>query len=147
MTAETLPAINATLNAISTVLLLTGLVLVKRKKYRFHATAMLSAVATSTAFLICYLIHKAMFGERSIGLRPGLGKNLYLFGILLPHVLLAVGMLPLIGLTLWRAYQRDWLKHRRIAPLTLLIWLYVSVTGVLIYFLLYHFFPVPSAGT
>lgn len=142
MTSETLPLINATLNSVSTLLLCTGWVFARQRKFAAHASIMLSAFVTSTAFLVCYLIHKVMFGERSIGLPSGIGKTMYLFGLLLPHVLLAIVMLPMILTTLWRAYRRDWMRHRKIAVPTFWIWLYVSVTGVVIYILLYHVFPI-----
>ena len=103
---------------------------------------MITALVTSTAFLTCYVIHKATYGERKIGLDPGFIKYFYYFVILLPHVVLAIVMLPMIGTTVYRAYRRDWVRHRRIARPTFFVWLYVSVTGVIIYFLLYHVFPV-----
>lgn len=139
--AEDLPAINATLNGISTILLITGYVFVRRKQYRAHATLMISAFAVSTLFLIGYLAHKYISGDKSSGLESGALKYFYLLVILAPHVILSMVMVPMILLTLLRAYQRRWDAHRRIAKPTFWIWLYVSITGVVIYWMLYHLFP------
>jgi uncharacterized membrane protein YozB (DUF420 family) len=137
MTAETLPAINATLNGLSTILLITGFVLISYDKWRAHGYVMLAAVVSSALFLVGYLAHKAMYPNFSIVDRfPNLSvswRYAYWFVILIPHLILAVAMLPFIGLGLWHAYKRIW------------IWLYVSVTGVLIYWLLYHLFPALNA--
>lgn len=143
MTIHNLPHLNATLNATSTALLLAGFVCIKTARIRAHATLMISAAVTSAAFLVCYLIYHHYAGEVSTTLMTWLPRWLrYLYlVILIPHLLLAIGMLPMIALTFWRAYHRDWPRHRRIAPPTFFIWLYVSATGVLIYWMLYHLFP------
>ena len=144
MTPETLPAINATLNAASTVLLLTGYTLIRRDRgrlYQAHAWVMGSAFLTSTVFLVCYLVHHALYPTRSSGLEPGPLKTFYLFVILLPHTLLAAVMVPMILGVFYFAWKRRWDAHRRLAKPTFWIWLYVSVTGVLIYWMLYHLFP------
>ncbi len=141
MTAETLPAVNAVLNATATVLLMVGYVLIRGGRWRAHAVTMIAAVIVSAAFLAGYLWHKSMFPPRSIGLPHGTLRSLYLWALLLPHTVLAMAMLPMIGLTLWNAARRRWTWHRRIARPTLWIWLYVSITGVMIYVLLYHWFP------
>ena len=136
------PAINATLNGASTVLLMVGYLLIKMRKVRPHAYFMLAACATSAAFLTCYLIYHAVAGEKSSGLPAGTLRSIYLYVLLFPHLVLAVVMVPMIIVTLLRAYQRKWAKHRRIAGPTFWIWLYVSVTGVIIYWMLYHLFPL-----
>jgi uncharacterized membrane protein YozB (DUF420 family) len=140
VTAESLPALNAALNATSTLLLITGYIAVKRRHYRFHGWTMALAFAVSTLFLIGYLAHKAISGDRSSGLAPGPLRTFY-FAILIPHVILAIVMVPMIVTVLLRAYWLQWEKHRRLARLTFPIWLYVSVTGVVIYWMLYHLFP------
>ncbi|HEY1684849.1 MAG TPA: DUF420 domain-containing protein [Tepidisphaeraceae bacterium] len=141
MTATTLPVINATLNATACALLVIGYIFIRRKQYVAHAYMMSSAFVVSMAFLTCYLIHHAKYGERTIGLPHGLLRDFYLFIILLPHVLLAIIMVPMIFRTLFLAYRRNWLAHPRIARPTFWIWLYVSITGVVIYWMLYHLFP------
>jgi uncharacterized membrane protein YozB (DUF420 family) len=145
MTAETLPFINALLNGTATVLLVAGLILVRKGNWRAHGYVMAAALTVSAAFLACYLSHKAMFGDRAINRFypdiPQAWKYIYWFVILLPHLILAVGMLPFIGIGLWAAYRRQWERHRRINRTTIWVWLYVSVTGVIIYLLLYQYFP------
>ena len=134
---EALPAINATLNGTATALLLTAYVLVKRGKWRAHAYFMISALVVSTVFLVSYLTYHAVAGEKSTTLAAGVLRDIYLV-ILLPHILLSGVMLPMIAIVLWQAYKRRWDRHRRWARPTFWIWLYVSVTGVVIYFMLYH---------
>ncbi|HEY7088199.1 MAG TPA: DUF420 domain-containing protein [Tepidisphaeraceae bacterium] len=137
---ELFAAINATLNGTSAALMLTGYVLIRCRKIRAHASFMIAALCTSAVFLACYVYSKIAFGERSSGIQPGPLKTLYLV-LLASHVLLAIGMLPPIAVTVWRAYRRQWDRHRRIARPTFWIWLYVSVTGVIVYWMLYHLFP------
>ena len=137
------PHINAALNATSTVLLLVGYIQIRRQRWRAHATLMIAATITSAAFLACYLYYHYHAGEQStrqMTWLPHWLRMIYL-AILFPHLLLATAMLPIIALTLWRAAARRWDKHRRIARPTLIIWLYVSVSGVAIYWMLYHLFP------
>ena len=141
MTKEDFALVNASLNAVSAVLLVAGYIVVKRGNYRTHGWMMGSSLVVSTVFLGFYLTSKFLFGENStkhLGLHPL--RILYLV-ILVPHVLLAVGMLPPILMVVWRAYKRDWVRHRKLARPTFWIWLYVSVTGVVIYLMLYHLFP------
>ena len=149
MTAETLPAVNAFFNGLSTLLLVTGFILITYDKWRAHGIVMLGAVVSSSLFLVGYLVHKWYFPDIRLSTRfPNLSdawKYTYWFAILIPHLILAVAMLPFIGLGLWHAYQRNWVAHRRINRFTIWIWLYVSVTGVLIYWLLYHLFPTLNA--
>lgn len=142
---ESLPAINATFNGISFLLLCTGFVLIKQGKWRAHGMTMAAALVSSSLFLVGYLVHKVYYPDIRISTRfPNLGagwKYTYWFVILIPHLILAVVMLPFIAKGLWHAYRREWVKHRNTNRYTIWIWLYVSLTGVLIYYLLYHLFP------
>jgi uncharacterized membrane protein YozB (DUF420 family) len=143
LTIGDFPHLNAALNASSTVLLVIGFVLIKRGRYRSHAVLMILASLVSAAFLACYLIYHFQVGEvstKQMTWLPTWLRTVYLI-ILFPHLLLAMFMLPMIILTLYRAYRRQWERHRRIATPTFYIWLYVSVTGVVIYWMLYHLFP------
>jgi putative membrane protein len=147
MTFQQLPVINAVLNSISAVLLVSAIVLIKSGITRAHAAVIIAAVITSAAFLASYLTYHYHVGEKStkaMGLPIWL-RTIY-FAILFPHLILAIGMLPMILMTLWRAYTRQWEKHRKLAKPTFWIWLYVSVTGVVIYWMLYRLFPTMSAS-
>lgn len=145
MTAETLPKINAILNGISFMLLVSGYILIKQKKMRAHGIVMLTALATSSLFLIGYVTHKAMFGDRRLSEHfpnlPDGWKYFYYFVILIPHLILAIVMLPFIFRGVWFAYRRDWPRHRANNRFTIWVWMYVSVTGVIVYWLLYQYFP------
>ena len=148
MTIQQLPLLNAILNSTSAVLLVAAIMLIKAGRTRAHATAIIAAVVTSAAFLTFYLIYHYHVGEKSTaGLTyiPKWLRTIYL-AILFPHLILAMVMLPMIVVTLWRAYRRQWEKHRRLAKPTFYIWLYVSVTGVVIYWMLYHLFPTMAAA-
>ncbi len=143
MTYQSLPILNATLNAISTGLLIAAFIAIKKRRVRIHMVLMLAALVTSALFLTSYLIYHANVGEKSTAQMPGLPgwlRSVYLL-ILFPHILLAVVMVPMILMALWRAYRRQWTRHHRIATPTYWIWVYVSVTGVVIYWMLYHLFP------
>ena len=131
-----LPALNATLNAISTIFLVVGWTFIKRGDMRRHRACMLAAFATSALFLTSYLVYHA-----SVGSVPFQGKGTIrtvYFAILITHIVLAALILPLALLTLSRALSRRFDRHRQIARWTLPIWLYVSVTGVVIYLMLYR---------
>lgn len=129
-----LPAINASLNALTTVLLLVGYTLIRRKKQKLHMTVMLTSFATSSAFLISYVIyHWFKSGPK---LYTGEWKSFYL-SVLLSHILLAVIIIPLALITLYHGWNKKIKKHRYIARITLPLWLYVSITGVIIYSMLY----------
>jgi putative membrane protein len=136
-----LPAINASLNFISTIFIFSGWCFIRRGSWRSHIACMVTAVISSTLFLIGYLIYHARVGEHSTHFTaPGIIPYLY-FPMLISHILLAFITLPLVVLTLTPALHRRWDRHRRIARWTLPIWLYVSVTGVLVYFMVYKWFP------
>ena len=136
MTVHSLPAVNATLNAISTVLLVAGYAFVRSRNIGMHRRCMLAACVTSTLFLACYLTYHYQVGSVRFT-RQGFVRPLY-FTILITHVTLAALVLPLAIVTLSRALRERFARHRAIARWTLPIWLYVSVTGVLVYVLLYQ---------
>jgi putative membrane protein len=138
MTVQDLPTLNASLNTLASVLLLSGFIAIKKKKENLHKNLMLAAFIVSAAFLASYLFYHYHVPSKKF---PDLGwiKTLYLF-ILFPHILLAVVMVPMILKTFWHAYRDEREKHRRIARITFPIWMYVSVTGVLIYLMLYRWF-------
>jgi putative membrane protein len=136
VTVHDLPAVNATLNAISAVLLVTGYVLIRRRRITLHRRCMIAACVTSSLFLVCYVTYHAQVGSVRFT-RPGFVRPLY-YTILITHVTLAVLVLPLAIVTLSRGLKKRFDRHRAIARWTLPIWLYVSVTGVLVYVLLYQ---------
>ncbi len=142
MTISDLPATNAVFNSISTVFISLGWWFIRRGFWRQHIACMITALVSSALFLTGYLVYHAHVGEKSSGY-TGLIAWLY-FPMLISHVLLAFVTLPLVILTLIPVFRRRWDKHRRIARWTMPIWLYVSVTGVLVYFILYQWFPPPS---
>jgi uncharacterized membrane protein YozB (DUF420 family) len=138
------PAINATLNGASAILLLTGRRLIAQRKIQQHRAVMISAVITSSLFLACYLTYHALLQIYAHGAitrfqGTGLSRPIY-FSILLSHTILAVVTVPLVLITLNRGLHARFDKHRAIARWTFPIWLYVSVTGVVIYFMLYQWF-------
>lgn len=129
-----LPLVNATLNGITTILLIYGYLLIRKKKRQRHKNVMLSAFGTSGAFLVSYVIyHWFKAGPKQY---TGEFTEIYLF-ILLTHIVLAAIIIPLALITLYRGWTDNIGKHRKIAKITLPLWLYVSVTGVLIYWMLY----------
>jgi uncharacterized membrane protein YozB (DUF420 family) len=141
MNVNDLPAVNATLNSLSTLLILTGWVMIRTERKVAHAACMIGAILTSAAFLACYLVyHFLKAGHVTHFTYPGWPKALYFF-ILGTHTPLAIIALPLIILTVIPAIRRRFEAHKRMARWTLPVWLYVSVTGVLVYFMLYVWFP------
>ena len=136
MTVHDLPAVNATLNALSGLLLLVGYLLIRARRIEAHRRCMLAAFATSALFLACYLVYHYEVGSVPFT-RQGIVRPIY-FSILITHVILAAAVPPLALVTLSRGLQARYAKHRAIARWTLPIWLYVSVTGVLVYVLLYQ---------
>ncbi len=131
-----LPAINATLNATATALLSTGYILIRRHRIAAHRACMIAAFAASSLFLITYLIHHAQVG--SVPFHGAAWLRPVYFGLLVPHIVLAAFVVPLALTTIHRAWRGRFDRHRRMARVTLPIWLYVSVSGVLVYVLLYH---------
>jgi putative membrane protein len=136
LTVHDLPALNAALNAISGVLLVIGYFLIRARRIEQHRRFMLAAFVTSALFLLSYLTYHAQVGSVRFT-RQGWVRPLY-FSILITHVTLAAVVLPLAIVTLSRGLNARYLRHRAIARWTLPIWLYVSVTGVLVYVLLYQ---------
>ena len=136
MSVHDLPTVNAALNATAAVLLVWGYLLIRRKRVQMHRKVMLTAFATSSLFLICYIVYHAQVGSVRF---PGTGaiRTVYL-SILGTHTLLAATVPVLAVITLNRGLRGRFDKHRKIARWTLPIWLYVSVTGVVVYLMLYH---------
>jgi uncharacterized membrane protein YozB (DUF420 family) len=137
MDVHILPAVNATLNASAAVLLLTGYSLIRRKRIQAHKRVMLTAFGVSIAFLTCYLVYHFQVG--SVPYRKSGPLRTVYYSILITHTLLAVTVPVLAIITLRRALRGDFKRHRQIARWTFPIWLYVSVTGVIVYLMLYRF--------
>jgi uncharacterized membrane protein YozB (DUF420 family) len=138
MAISDLPLVNASLNATSAILLTGGYVLIRRGDIRRHKVAMISACVVSTFFLISYVIYHANAGSKPF---PGQGPiRLVYFTILITHVVLAATIVPLALVTLVRGLRARFDAHIRIARWTLPIWLYVSVTGVIVYLMLYRMY-------
>lgn len=132
----TLPAVNATLNGISAILLVVGWVLIRQRRIEQHRLCMLAAFAVSTLFLVSYLVYHAQVGSQPF---TGQGPiRVVYFTVLISHIILAAIILPLALLTLRRGLRRDDRRHRAVARWTLPVWLYVSVTGVVVYWMLYR---------
>ncbi len=139
MTIHDLPAVNASLNGLSTVFIVIGLVSIKRDNKQIHIAGMTLALISSTAFLAGYLTYHAYAGVTSFS-HYGWPRFVY-FAILIPHTILAMFTVPLVTITVIPALRARYDRHRRIAAWTWPIWLYVSVTGVLVYLMLYVWFP------
>jgi uncharacterized membrane protein YozB (DUF420 family) len=136
VTARDLPHLNAALNAATALLLLIGYVLIRRRRISAHRRVMLAALATSTAFLASYLAYHAQVGSvRFRGTGPI--RTVY-FAVLLSHTVLAAAIVPLVALTVAPALRARFDRHRRMARVTLPLWGYVSVTGVVVYWMLYR---------
>jgi len=139
MTLSDLPPLNAGLNSLSTVFLVLGFFFIRRKNIPAHRNCMIAAFCTSTLFLISYLVYHHYAGRTTFK-DPQWFRPIYLF-ILLTHTVLAMVIVPLVLVTLNRALKARYELHKKIARWTWPVWMYVSVTGVLIYFLLYQIFP------
>jgi uncharacterized membrane protein YozB (DUF420 family) len=138
MAISDLPALNATLNGIAGALLALGYYFIRRKRVAAHRACMLSAFAASTLFLVSYLIYHSQVGSRPF---PGHGGvRLLYFTILITHITLAAAIVPMALITLRRGLRLDVARHRRIARWTWPLWMYVSVTGVVIYVMLYRLY-------
>ena len=133
-----LPTIDAALNAASAMLLTLGYFFIRKKNILAHKVCMLSAFATSTLFLACYLTYHYFHGTTRFAGR-GVVRWFY-FSLLGSHTLLAAVIVPLVLVTLYRAWRERFDLHKRIARWTLPLWLYVSVTGVIVYWMLYHIY-------
>ena len=151
MSIQDLPLINACLNGLATVFLILGFVFIKQGKKIAHRNCMVSAFVTSAVFLTCYLIYHFNTEVVTRFVDPAWFRPIYLI-ILLTHVVLAIVILPLIFMTLSRALKARYELHKKIAKWTWPLWMYVSITGVVIYLLLYQIFPQqkgqkPPSGT
>jgi putative membrane protein len=145
MSIYNLPAVNATLNGLSAIFLTSGYVFIKRKNRNAHRNCMIAAFFTSAVFLACYLTYHGYLAwvlhrGPTRFVNPPQWRPIYL-AILLTHTVLAVVIVPLVFMTLNRARKQRFESHRKIARWTWPLWMYVSVTGVVIYFMLYRIFP------
>lgn len=136
-----LPTLNATLNATSATLLLLGYIFIRRRRITAHKACMVAALLVSTLFLTSYIYYHYYHGATPF---PGTGwvRTVY-FSILIPHTILAVVIVPLALTTVYRAWRGRFERHKRIARWTLPLWLFVCVTGVVVYWMLYHLYPAP----
>lgn len=136
MSVTDLPALNATLNATATVLLVTGYVFIRRGEWRKHRACMIAALVVSALFLTSYVVYHLQVGSVPFE-KTGWIRTVY-FAVLIPHVILAAAITPMVLLTASRGLSGRYDKHRVIARWTLPLWLYVSVTGVIVYWMLYQ---------
>lgn len=134
-----LPAINASLNATSAALLCVGYRCIRRGNKEAHRACMIGAFSVSTLFLVSYVIYHIYHGATEFAGR-GIARPIYFF-ILITHTVLATAVVPMVLMTMYRAARKQFDKHKRIARWTWPIWVYVSVTGVVVYWMLYHLFP------
>jgi putative membrane protein len=134
-----LPALNASLNAITAGLLFSGFIFIRNKRVAAHRACMLGAVFVSAIFLGCYLYYHFYHGVTRFT-TPGWPKMIY-FTILITHTILAITILPLIGVALYFAFRRRFDSHKRVTRWLWPMWMYVSITGVIVYFMLYRWFP------
>ncbi len=139
MSLSQLPALNAILNSASALMLILGYTFIRRRKILAHRVCMLGAVLTSALFLISYLTYH-YFHRTTVFEGQGWVRPVYFF-ILFSHIILAIVIVPLVPVTLSRALRGRFMAHRRIARITLPLWLYVSVTGVVVYLMLYQLYP------
>ena len=133
-----LPAVNATLNGLAAILLTAGFVAIRRRRVHAHRALMISALIASALFLVSYLFYHYHAGSTRFS---GVGwvRPVY-FTVLISHTFLATLIVPLVLVTLYRALKADFSRHKRIARWTLPVWLYVSVTGIVVYLMLYHIY-------
>ena len=136
MEIANLPTLNASLNALAAVFLVAGYVMIRSRRIDAHRRCMLSALGTSALFLISYVIYHANAG--SVPFQGTGAIRVVYFAVLIPHVILAATILPLALVTTARGLRGDYTRHVRVARWTLPLWLYVSVTGVIVYLMLYH---------
>ena len=136
-----LPHLNAFLNASSFVLLSTGYFLIRRKRVFAHRNCQIAALTASVLFLVSYIVYHSHHGVTKFA-GQGIARPVY-FTILTTHTFLAAVIVPLVIVTVRRARRGDFQRHKGIARWTLPLWLYVSITGVIVYFMLYHLYPSP----
>lgn len=140
MTVYDLPPINASLNAASTIFIALGWWFIRHDRKPQHIACMVTALLTSTAFLACYLTYHFAGNLTVRFTHPGIVRPIY-YTLLLTHVVLAIAVLPLVIMTVIPALRATFDRHRRLGRITMPVWLYVSVTGVVVYFMLYQWFP------
>jgi uncharacterized membrane protein YozB (DUF420 family) len=134
-----LPHLNAILNATCALLLFSGYSFIRAGRVAAHRTCQMAAVIVSVIFLASYLTYHYQHGATRFA-GEGLARPIY-FTILISHTILAIAIVPLVAVTLYRALKADFVRHRKIARLTLPLWLYVSITGVIVYLMLYQIYP------
>jgi putative membrane protein len=134
-----LPHLNACLNGASAILLFTGYSYIRAGNVRAHRACQVSALIVSLLFLVSYLTYHYHHGTTRF-LGAGIVRPIY-FTILTTHTILAIVIVPLVSVTFYRAVRGDFIRHRRIARITLPLWLYVSITGVIVYLMLYRIYP------
>jgi putative membrane protein len=134
-----LPKVNAVINSMVSVLLIAGLAFIKAKNMRAHRLCMLSSIGLSALFLVSYVLYHASAEETRFG-GQGIIRPIY-FALLISHIVLAAGILPLVLFTAYRALKADYARHKKLARITFPLWLYVSVTGVVVYLLLSPYYP------
>jgi uncharacterized membrane protein YozB (DUF420 family) len=144
MGVSDLPALNATLNGVAALFLLAGYVFIRQRRISAHRASMLAAVVASALFLVSYVAYHANAGSKPF---PGTGpvRAVYFF-ILVTHIVLAAAIVPMVLMTLSRALKQRFDRHAVIARRTFPLWLYVSLTGVVIYLMLYRFYPGPGSN-
>jgi putative membrane protein len=141
MDPSILPPINATLNGLATVLLTLGFIFIRHGRKDAHKACMISAFVVSCVFLVCYVLHKILVkGVHTPFGGEGIIRTIY-YGMLVSHIILAIAIVPLVLMTMSRALKQRFELHKKIARWTWPLWMYVSVTGVLVYFFLYQWFP------
>ena len=136
-----LPHLNATLNASSFILLSSGYYFIRQKRVIAHRNCQMAALTASVLFLVCYVVYHLHHGATRFA-GQGIARPIY-FTVLTTHTILAVVIVPLVIITVRRALRGDFLRHKAIARWTLPMWLYVSITGVMVYLMLYHLYPSP----
>jgi uncharacterized membrane protein YozB (DUF420 family) len=134
-----LPHLNACLNGTSAVLLFSGYTFIRSRNVVAHRACQVAALVVSLLFLVSYIVYHYNHGTTRFQ-GTGLARPIY-FTILISHTILAIVIVPLIALTFFRALRQDFVRHRRIARITLPLWLYVSITGVIVYLMLYQIYP------
>jgi uncharacterized membrane protein YozB (DUF420 family) len=134
-----LPHVNACLNGTSAILLFSGYSFIRARNVIAHRACQIAALCVSLLFLASYLTYHYHHGSTRF-LGTGLVRPIY-FAVLMSHTILAIVIVPLVSLTFYRAFRGDFLRHRRIARITLPLWLYVSITGVIVYLMLYQIYP------
>lgn len=141
MSVSFLPTLNAMLNATSGILIVIGFLMIRRKRIAAHRACMLGAITCSSLFLISYVVYHVGFGAGVTRFTGEGWVRTFYHTILISHTILAVTVVPFVIVTLTRALRRDFARHRKVARWTFPMWLYVSITGVIVYLMLYHFYP------